>query len=99
MKMAIDGTYKIIAKSPVGDQAGELLFRTENNVLTGYMTALGSKAEIENGKVDGDNFEFTVKFKTPMGTKTTVTGSVEKNDITGQMKAMMTKIKFSGTRA
>ena len=97
--MAIDGTYKIIAKAPIGNQEGTLVFKVEGDVLTGAMTALGATLEIENGKVNGNDFEYTMKYKTPIGTtKTTVTGSVDGDKISGIFKALMMTMHFSGTR-
>lgn len=97
--MAIEGTYKIIAKAPVGNQEGTLVFKMEGDVLTGSMTALGATLVIEDGKVDGNAFECTMKYKTPMGTtKSNVTGIVDGDKITGSFKAMMMTMHFSGTR-
>lgn len=97
--MAIDGTYKIIAKAPVGNQDGILVYKVEGDVLRGSMTTGSTTIEFENGKVDGNNFEHTMKFKTPMGsTKTTVTGTVDGDNISGKFKAVMLTMSFSGTR-
>jgi hypothetical protein len=97
--MAIDGTYKITAKAPLGNQEGILVYKTDGTVLTGTMTVFGTTYEIEDGKASGDNFEHLVRFKTPMGsTKTTVTGTVDGDTISGKFKAMMSTMLFSGTR-
>ncbi|GHU62477.1 hypothetical protein AGMMS49983_03980 [Clostridia bacterium] len=98
--MAIDGIYNIIAKAPVGEQAGVLEFKTEGSVLTGIFTCFGTAYAIEDGKADGGNFELLVKLKGPVGTtKTTLTGSVDGDTILGQMKAGFTKMNFTGKRA
>jgi len=97
--MAIDGTYKIVAKAPIGDQEGILVFKTEGNALTGSMMALGATLEFEEGKVEGNDFECKMIYKTPVGTtKSTVTGTVDGDNISGIFKAMMMKMNFSGTR-
>ncbi|GHU85182.1 hypothetical protein FACS189473_3940 [Spirochaetia bacterium] len=97
--MAIDGTYKIIAKAPMGNQDGTLVYKTEGGVLTGSITVFGTSYPIEDGKLEGTDFEYIVKFKNPMGsTKTTITGTVDGDTITGKMKAMMLTMNFSGTK-
>ncbi len=97
--MAIDGTYKIIAKAPMGNQEGILIYKMEGDALTGSMTQGKNVFEFENGKFDGTHFEHVMKFKTPMGAiKTNVSGTLDGENISGTFKAMMTTMHFSGTR-
>ncbi|MDR3318417.1 MAG: hypothetical protein LBS99_03185 [Clostridiales bacterium] len=97
--MAIEGTYNITVKSLVGKQAGTLVYKTEGDVLTGSMSWGKVIVTVENGKIDGDNFEWTMNYKTPMGvTKSTVTGIVDGDDVSGKFKAGLLTMPFSGAR-
>lgn len=97
--MAIDGTYKVILKTAQGDLESILTYKTEGNVLTGSVTALGNSAEVENGKVDGNSFEHSMKMQSPMGKlKTNVTGTVDGDSISGKMKMLIGNMTYAGTR-
>jgi hypothetical protein len=95
--MAIDGTYNIITKTPIGDQKGTLVFKTDGNTLTGTMEG----AEITEGIVNGDEFSFKSEIRTPMGSKmkVEVKGKVEGDNISGSSKTMFGNAPFTGTRA
>ncbi len=65
--MAIDGTYNIVANTPIGPQETRLEIKTEGSKLTGTGTGMGSTNQIENGKVEGNIAEFTINAATPFG--------------------------------
>lgn len=97
--MAVDGTYKIIAKSPLGKQEGGFTYKTEGDVLTGTATAGGETVTVDGGKVNGDNFEHTMYMKTPVGkSKVKVKGTVEGDKISGTFKLLIGSMPFEGTR-
>ncbi|NLP36165.1 MAG: hypothetical protein GX357_00735 [Firmicutes bacterium] len=97
--MAIDGTYKIFAESPMGKTEATLHFKTDGDVLTGTNEVMGQTLQIENGKVSGNSFQFFEKMESPMGTtEFRFEGTVEGDKITGTIYSSMGPIKFEGTR-
>lgn len=97
--MVVDGTYKIITKSPIGKQEGGFTYKTEGDVLTGTATAGGETVPIDGGKVNGNIFEHTMRMKTPMGrSKVKVNGIVDGDKISGTFKLLIGTMPFEGTR-
>ena len=98
--MALDGTYNIKMKSPMGDQEGSFTFKTEGEVLLGTASAAGTTTDIHDGKVNGDSFECKFEMKSPMGKiKITVRGTIEGNRISGSFKMLVGSFPFEGTKA
>lgn len=97
--MAVDGTFEITVETPMGAQAGKLEFETEGNTLTGSMEGLMGTDPIQNGTVNGEEFEFMVEPKSPMGRlKVTVKGKVEGDELTGQATTPFGPAPITGKR-
>ena len=97
--MAVDGTYETTVKTPMGPQAGKLELKAEGNVLTGSMQGMMGTDPIQNGTVNGDEFEFMVETKSPMGPlKLNVKGKVEGNEIIGEVKTPFGPAPMTGKR-
>jgi len=97
--MAIDGTYNITVNSPMGKQEGSFTYKTDGSSLTGTATASGETVDIQDGKVSGNDFEHTMKMKTPMGKmKVNVKGTVDGDKISGTFKLPFGAMPFEGTR-
>lgn len=97
--MAINGTYKTGANSPMGRIEGLMVLEAEGDALRGSMTAMGNAVEFQDGKVDGDTFEFEVNLRTPMGDmKITVKGSADGDKITGNFVTGFGQMPFDGIR-
>lgn len=84
--MAIDGTYKGLATSPLATAKCDLTLKAEGNVLTGSASAMGVTAEIKNGTVEGDSFACVVEGTGPLGymsldIRGTVSGDIAKGTI------------------
>jgi hypothetical protein len=93
--MALDGTYKIVTKTPMGDQNATLVLKTEGNTLTGTMEGM----EISEGKINGDEFSFKSEIKTPMGKMNVeITGKIDGDNISGSSKTMFGNAPFSGSK-
>ena len=98
--MALDGTYNVKMKSPMGEQDGSFTFTTDGEVLLGTASAAGVTTDISEGKVSGDSFECKFSMKTPMGkVKITVKGTVEGDRIRGSFKMLVGTFLFEGTKA
>jgi hypothetical protein len=97
--MALEGTYDIMVRSLKGKQAGRLVFKTEGDVLTGTSDSGGEVVELLEGKANGNEFQFKVKQKTPIGRLSiTFKGTVEGDKISGKAKTPFGPAPFEGTR-
>jgi hypothetical protein len=97
--MAVDGTYNTTIQTPMGPQSGKLTLKTKDNVLTGTSEGMMGVDPIQNGTVNGDEFEFMVETKTPMGPiKVTIKGKVEGDKISGQAVTPFGPAPLAGTR-
>jgi hypothetical protein len=97
--MAIDGIYDITVKTLKGKQDGRLVFKTDGDVLTGTSDSGGEVVELLNGSVDGSNFRFKVKQKTPIGRLSiTFKGSVDGDKISGKAQTPFGPAPFEGSR-
>ena len=98
--MAIEGFYKVVVASPMGKQEGSFNYKSEGYFLTGTATASGETVNIQDGKISGNDFEHTMKMKTPMGRmKVKVEGTLDGDKISGTFKLPIASMAFEGTRA
>lgn len=97
--MAIDGTYAVSTEFKGRKIEGTAELKTDGSKLTGTLCGLGMTAEIQDGKVDGENVTGIVEGPTPLGNmRFKVTGKVVGDTISGKMKAGLIGVKFSGKR-
>jgi hypothetical protein len=97
--MAIDGTYDIMVKTLKGKQGGRLVFKTDGETLTGTSDSGGEVVELLDGKVEGNEFQFKVKQKTPIGRLSiNFKGTVDGDKISGKAKTPFGPAPFDGTR-
>ncbi|MFB3828063.1 MAG: hypothetical protein ACE15B_14935 [Bryobacteraceae bacterium] len=91
----IDGKWVADFKIPAGKKGGEaravqatLNLKSQGNQLTGTVTMPGRRGDqnlnVENGKIDGNNFSFVTVQKTRKGeNKTEWKGTVEGDQLKG----------------
>ena len=97
--MAVDGTYAITIKTMMGPQAGKLVLKTEGNVLTGTSEGPMGSSPLQEGKVNGNEFECMVETETPIGpAKITMKGKVEGNKLTGEAQTPIGVAPITGKR-
>ena len=97
--MAVDGTWITSANTPLGPMKGKIVMVSKDNVLSGTSTSKFGADNFDGGKVEGDNFEFTVESKLPMGRmKISYKGKVEGDKISGMTSTMGIRTPFTGTR-
>lgn len=97
--MALEGTYKVITESQMGKTEATFHFKTEGNVLTGTNEVMGQTLQIQNGKIDGNSFEFTEKMESPMGaSEFTFKGTFDGDKISGTISTQMGPMPFEGSR-
>jgi hypothetical protein len=99
--MAVDGTYNIEFTTPRGNQTGKLSLKTAGSSLSGtYVNDRGTMT-LSDGKVTGDDVEFSYTANTPRGElKFAFKGRVGGNDISGQVQiGDVGQAPFTGKRA
>lgn len=84
--MAVDGTYNIQFNSPGGNQTGKLTLEAAGSSLSGtYVTGQVTQT-LSDGKVAGDEVEFSYVQPTPVGKmKLRFKGKVVGDDISGKV--------------
>ena len=96
----VDGTWDIVIKSPMGNQAGTLTVRSSGSTFTGTMSGSMGTTQVKDGTVDGDaltwKFDVTVPMPLVLDCKATVSG----DSMTGTVTAgAFGSFPLTGTRA
>jgi len=55
--------YNITMKTPFGMQQGRITFIIKDESLTGSLEGMGSKSNFNNGKINGNSFEFSGQIR------------------------------------
>lgn len=55
--------YNITMKTTFGIQQGRITFIINDKSLSGVLEGIGSKSEFYNGKINGNNFEFSGQIR------------------------------------
>jgi len=98
--MAIDGTYNLTVNTPMGAQQSQVILKTEGNTLTGTQSGSSGVETIKDGKVSGNEAEWSIMTSTPFGPiklefKLTFSG----NKVTGQAVTPFGPSPVEGTKA
>jgi hypothetical protein len=97
--MAIDGTYEITIETLMGPQEGKLVMKTDGGTLSGTLENMMGVVPLQDGKVNGNEFEYTVEAKSPMGTiKVSMKGKVERDTLTGEATTPFGPAPIEGKR-
>lgn len=97
--MAVDGTWKVAVKTPVGDQDVTLVFQTSGSTLTGTMSNGSGTVPIEDGKADGNNVSWRAHITVPLPLSVECKGTVDGDTISGTASTSFGGSPFSGRRA
>lgn len=98
--MAVDGTWNLTMKTPIGERRSTLALTTAGAALTGQLTAEGRSTNIFDGKADGDNVTFRASITNPMTLTLEFSAQVTGDKISGNVGAgAVGSWPFSGTRA
>ena len=95
------GTWKAVLDTPMGKNEMALDLRVSGSVLGGTVKLAGSEAVVEKGVVDGDEFSFAYKMKSPLGVgkvKVQITGKLEGGRILGTVKIPVGGFDFEAVR-
>ena len=94
----VDGKWNVTIKTPAGDKSGVLELKTEGTILTGSMSGPDHFAQINEGKVNGNQLSWSAKITKPMRLSLKFTATVEADRISGAAKHLLGKATFTGTR-
>ncbi len=84
--MAVDGTYNIQFNSPGGQQTVKITLETAGSSLGGLCVMGQATQTLSDGKVAGDEVEFSYVQPTPVGKmKLRFKGKVAGDDISGKV--------------
>ncbi len=84
--MAVDGTYSIQFNTPGGNQVGQLTLEAAGNSLNGCYVTGKTTLPLSDGKVTGDEVEFSYLQPTPVGKmKLRFVGKVVGDEISGKV--------------
>ena len=99
MSGGVQGKWNITVKTPVGDKQGVLELRVEGSKLSGRMTNPDYGVEFSDGRVSGNQLEWSAKLEKPMRMTLKFSAAVVADRIEGKAKHMLGSVTFSGTRA
>ena len=97
--MSVAGTYKIVTKTPMGDQNGTFTVNVSGDSFTGGVAGPMGAMEVTDGKVDGNTLTWKMDMKVPMPMTLDCDATVDGDAITGNVKAgAFGSMALSGTR-
>lgn len=98
--MAVDGTWNINIKTPMGDRPATLTLKSAGGLSGTFSNQRGS-GDIYEASADGDTFTCTADFEGAMGKmKLVFKGTVAGDAVSGDVQfGAMGAGQFSGTRA
>lgn len=100
--MSLSGAWKIVVHTYMGDQNSIHEYSVDGDALTGVITdgGNGNKAEVQDGKVDGNKFSFHFQIRIPIGNlEFEMIGELQPDDtIRGISKNAMGEFEFEGRR-
>ena len=98
--MSVDGTWKIVVKTPLGDEEAILEAKADGGRLTGTQSSRAGQLEIYDGAVDGDRVGWKVNTHVPFTMTLTFDGTLDGDTMSGHTKAgMFPRTTFTGQRA
>jgi len=93
------GRWQAKMNSPMGPQTITLDYHVTGTNLTGTVAIMGKEVPVEDGQVTVNGFTHKCTIKAgPMKAKGVITGEIDGNRITGNIKGPMGSMAFIGTR-
>ena len=97
--MSVAGTYKIVTKTPMGDQNGTFTVNVDGDSFTGGVAGAMGSMEVSDGNVDGNTLTWKMDMKVPMPMTLECEATVDGDAISGNVKAgAFGSMALSGTR-
>ena len=85
--MSVAGSYKIVTKTPMGDQNGTFTVKVNGASFTGGVAGPLGSMDVREGKVDGNKLTWKMDMKVPMPRQLDCQAVVDGDAITGNVKA------------
>jgi hypothetical protein len=97
--MSLDGTWKIVIKTPMGDEESVLEVTADGGALTGTQTSRGSTSPIYDGELEGTAVRWKVDLTKPWSFTLSFTGELAGDKLSGRVKpGFFPETSFFGTR-
>lgn len=97
--MSVAGTYKIVTKTPMGDQSGTFTVNVSGDSFTGGVAGPMGSMDVRDGKVSGNKLTWKMDMKVPMPMELDCDATVEGDAISGNVRAgAFGSMGMSGTR-
>jgi hypothetical protein len=97
--MAVDGTWNLSLTTPMGTQTPTLTLTSAGESLTGTMDGAQGKADIEDGRVDGNRLSWAITAA-QLGMKINFSATVDGDRMSGKAElGAFGEATFEGTRA
>lgn len=95
----MEGRYNIVIEAPRRKEPGTVIFMVKGNILRGTVTAMGITSRFSDGKIDGDEFEFSGEVKLLMKkTPYVVRGRVDGDVLTAVAYSKFGTFDVRGTK-
>ncbi len=85
--MTVAGSYKIVTKTPMGDQNGTFTVNVSGDSFTGSVAGAMGSMDVRDGKVDGNKLTWKMDMKVPMPMELDCDATVDGDAISGNVKA------------
>ena len=96
--MAVDGTFEVTVKSPLGDQKSTLTVQSDGSTFTGTNSGAMGSSDI-SGEVNGNTLTWKQQMTVPMPMTLDMTATVDGDSITGSVGAgAFGSFPLAGTR-
>ncbi len=96
---SLNGKFRAILHSPLGDQDLTFDYATDGEALTGTVLLMGKTSPVEAGRATATGMTHTFKMKVPIGSvKATVNARVDGDALIGTLKTPMGELHFTGIR-
>jgi hypothetical protein len=83
----VDGRWKTVTMSPMGEQQGVLTLSGSGTSFTGDWTTDTGTSDIKDGKVAGDTLTWNIDLTVPMAMTANCKATVTGNTMTGTVTA------------
>ncbi|MDE2595615.1 MAG: hypothetical protein KGL44_01925 [Sphingomonadales bacterium] len=98
--MTVAGTYNVVTKTPMGDQAGTFTVTVDGDSFTGGVSSPMGAMEVKDGKVAGNVLTWKMDMTVPMPMTLDCEATVDGDSLTGSIKAgAFGAMGLTGTRA
>ncbi len=98
--MAVDGTWKVVVQSPLGPQAADLVLKSDGASLSGSASGVAGKADIANGKLNGDKGTWSMSIQQPFPMTLDYDVTFNGDEMKGMVKAgAFGSFPVAGTKA